>query len=81
MVKYTSDPIYGIFGASRMPKGLICSYIGLLEASRRAPKVLKWVSDTYLVKIGQLDHFMVFGPKSRALKDFQRGKTCSIGVK
>ena len=47
---------------------------GLLGAPRRAPKVLKWVSDPYLVYIGQLDHFMVFGSKSTALKDFQRGK-------
>ena len=81
MVRYILYPMYGILGPSRVPEGLDLLINGLLGAPRRAPKVLKWVSDTYLVKIGQLDHFMVFGPKSRALKDFQRGKTCSIGVK
>ena len=62
-------------------KGFICSYIGLLEAPRRAPKVLKWVSDVYPVNIGQLNHYVVFGTKYSALQDFQRGKTCPIGVK
>ena len=46
-----------------------------------ALKVQKLVSDAFLVNIGQLDHFMVFGTKSGALQPFQRGKTCPIGVK
>ena len=46
-----------------------------------AQKVKKLVSDAYLVNICQLDHFMVFGTKSGALQDFQRGKVCAIGVK
>ena len=62
-------------------KGFVCSYIGLWEAPRRAPKILKGVSDANPVNIGQLDHFMVFRTKSIALQDFQRGKTCPIGVK
>ena len=62
-------------------KGFICSYIGLWEAPRRAPKILKGVSDANPVNIGQLDHFMVFGTKSGALQEFQGGKMRPIGVK
>ena len=62
-------------------KGFICSYIGLLEAPRRAPKVLKWVSDVYPVNIGQLNQYVVFGTKSGALKDLQRGEMCPLGIK
>ena len=52
-----------------------------MGAPRRAPKVLKLVSDAYLVNIDQLDHFLVLGTKSSALQDFQRGKKCPIGIK
>ena len=41
----------------------------------------KWVSDAYPVHIFQLDHYVVFGTKSYAVIDFQRGKKCPIGVK
>ena len=43
-------------------------------------KVQKWVSDTYLVNIGQLDHYVLFGTKFGAVQDFERGKKCPIGV-
>ena len=55
-------------------KGFICSHNGLLGTPRRAPKDWKWVSDAYLAKMGQLDYHLVFGTKSGALQDFQRGK-------
>ena len=42
---------------------------------------MKWVSDAYLVIMGQLDHHVVFGTKSGAIQDFQRGKKCPVGVK
>ena len=41
----------------------------------------KRVSDAFLVNIGQLDHYVVFGTKSGGIQDFQRGKMCPIGVK
>ena len=41
----------------------------------------KWVSDAYLPDMGQLDHHVVFGTKSGAIQDFQRGKKHPIGVK
>ena len=44
-------------------------------APRWATKVQKWVSDTYLVNIGQLAHYVVFGTKFGAVLDFQRGKS------
>ena len=50
-------------------KGYICSLNDLL----RAPKVQKWVRNAYPVNLGQLDHHVVFGTKSGAVKDFQRG--------
>ena len=43
--------------------------------------VQKLVSDAFLVNIGQLDHYVVFGTKSGVIQDFQRGKMCPIGVK
>ena len=54
-------------------KDLICSKNGLLRAARRAPKVQKWAGDAYPVNIGQFDHYVVFGTKSGAEQDFQRG--------
>ena len=36
-------------------------------------KVQKWASDAYPVNIGQFDHYVVFGTKSGAEQDFQRG--------
>ena len=62
-------------------KGFICSYSGLLGIRRGTPKVWKWVSDAYPINMGQLDHHVVFGTKSGAIQDFQRGKKCPIGVK
>ena len=44
-------------------------------------KVQKRVSDTDLVNIGQLDHYVVFGTKFGPVQDFQRGKKCPLGVK
>ena len=41
----------------------------------------KWASDGNLVNIGQLDHYVVFGTKSGAVQDFQKGKKCHTGVK
>merc|ERR1712055_1003272 len=62
-------------------KGFFCSYNGLLGTPRGTPKVWKWVSDAYPTNMGQLDHHVVFGTKSGAIQDFQRGKKCPIGVK
>ena len=62
-------------------KGFICSYNGPLGAPRRASKVWKWVGDAYPVNMGQLDHLVVFGTKSGAAQDFQRGKKCPRGFK
>ena len=39
-------------------------------ATRGAPNVRNWVSDTDLVNIGQLDHYMVIGTKFGAIQDF-----------
>ena len=52
-----------------------------------APKVqFKWVSDTkviptYLANIGQLEHYVVFGTKSGAVKDFPRENKCPTWAK
>ena len=46
-----------------------------------ARKIQKRVSGAFPVNIGQLDHNVVFGTKSGAVKDFQRGKKCPLGVK
>ena len=62
-------------------RGFICSYISLLGVPRGGLKVQKGVSGASSVNIGQLDHYVVFGTKSGAVQDFQRGKKCSIGVK
>ena len=62
-------------------KDFICSYNGPLGAHRRAPIGQKWVSNTYSVRIGQLDHYVVSVTKSDALQEIQRGKKCIIGVK
>ena len=43
-------------------------------------RVKKKVSDTDLVNIGQLDHYVVFGTKFGPVQDFQRGKKGRIGV-
>ena len=61
-------------------KGFICSYNGLLGPPWGAPKVQKWVNDTYIANFGQLDHYVVFGTKFGAVQDFQRGKMCPIGI-
>ena len=48
---------------------------------RGAPKVQKWVSDTYCVNIGQFEHYVVFETKFGAVQDFQMGKHCPVGIK
>ena len=53
--------------------GFIRSYIGLLGVPRGGPKVQKGVSGASSVNIGQLDHYVVFGTKSGAVRDFLRG--------
>ena len=53
----------------------------LFGGSRRVPMGQKWASDGNLVNIGQLDHYVVFGNKSGAVHDFQKGKKCHTGVK
>ena len=62
-------------------RGFICSYIGLLGVPRGGLKVRKGASGASSVNIGQLDHYVVFGTKSGAIQDFQRGKKCPVGVK
>ena len=49
-------------------------------ATRGAPNVRNWVSDTDLVNIGQLDHYVVIGTKFGAVQYFQSGKLCPLGV-
>ena len=72
-------PDTGLIGAS---KGLVFAHIlAFVEPLGGAQKVLKWVSDAYLVIMGQLDPHVVFGTKSGAIQDFQRGKKCPIRVK
>ena len=40
----------------------------------------KLASDTYLIMLGQLDQYVVFGTKSSAMQEFQRGKGALFGV-
>ena len=61
-------------------KGFIFLHNGLLGAPRGGPKVQKWVSDPYLVDIGHLDHYVAFGTKFGAVKEFQRGKKSPLRV-
>ena len=75
--KCVLDPILELLWA---PKGLNLLKNGPLRARRRAQKVQKWVRDAYLENLGQLDHYMVFGTKSGAVQDLQRGKKCLLGV-
>ena len=65
------------FGNIGAPKG-----INLLieNGPKRAPMAQKWVSDVYLVMLGQLDQYVVFGTKSNVIQDFQRGKSALFGV-
>ena len=62
-------------------KGFICSYNGLFWSPYRGPNGSKWASVAYSVNMGQLDHYVVFGTKSGAVQDIQRGKKCPIGIK
>ena len=55
--------------------------MALWESPGGAQKFQKWVSDAYSVHIGQVDHYVVFGTKSGAVQDIQRGKKCPIGIK
>ena len=52
-----------------------------MEAPRWATKVQKWVSDTYFVNIGQLEHYVVFETKFGAVQDVQMGKKCPVEIK
>ena len=70
-------PDLGLFGAS---KWLVFPFSGPLGALRVPQRVKKRVSDTDLVNIGQLDHYVVFGTKFGPVQDFQRGKKGRIGV-
>ena len=67
-------------GLIRASKWLVCPWNGPLVVLRGAPTVQNWVSDTDLVNIGQLDHYVVIGTKFGAVQDFQRGKKSSWGV-
>ena len=62
-------------------KGFICLHNGLLGAPGGGSKVQKWVSDTYLVDIGHLDHYVAFGIKLGAVQDFNQGKRSPLRVK
>ena len=74
----TKRPDSGLIGAS---KGHYLRILWHFLTPRGTPKFWKWVSDAYPVSMGQLDHHVVFGTKSGALHDFQRGKKCPMGVK
>ena len=65
----------------RFQKSFIRSYIGLFWSPNRGPNGSKWTSDAYSVNMGQLDHYVVFGTKSGAIQDIQRGKKCPKGIK
>ena len=52
-----------------------------MGAPMGAKKVQKRVSGASPVIIGQLDHNVVFGTKSGAIQDLQRGKKWPIGGK
>ena len=65
----------------RLKGASFADIVALLALPRGPPKVEKWVSDIYPVKMSQLDHYVVFGTKYGTVQDFQRGKKCLIGVK
>ena len=67
----------GLFGGQKACFAHRMAFWGPLEGSQRFKKC---VSDAYSVMLGQLDHYVVFGTKSGAVQDFQRGKKCQIGV-
>ena len=75
--KCVLDPILEL---SWVPKGLNLLKNGLLRASRSAQKVQEWVRDAFSENLGQLDHYVVLGIKSGAVRDLQRGKKCLLGV-
>ena len=68
-------------GLSRVPTGLYLHTCWSFGDPGGLRKVRKWVTGAYSVNMGQLDHHVVFGTKSGALQDFQRGKKCPMGVK
>ena len=53
---------------------------GSLEGSQRSNIAMHWVSDAYPVRLGQLNHNVVFGTNFGAVQDFPRGKKRPIGV-
>ena len=71
-IKGTKRPDSGLFGAS---KGLVCPWNGPLGAPWGAPEVQKWVIDSYLVNICQLDHYVALcGPKMAKTEKVQKWK-------
>ena len=53
---------------------------GSLEGSQRSNIAMHWVSDAYPVRLGQLNHNVVFGTNFGAVQDFPRGKKRPIGA-
>ena len=75
----------GNFGTFQGTKTTSSAYHMPFESSQKGPNTVgptgqKLASDFYPVNIGQLDHYAVFGTKSGAVEDFQRGKKCPTGV-
>ena len=64
-----------------LQNSLICSYMDLWEYPGGPKRSKKEVSCAFPVNIGQLDCYIVFGIKSGAVQDIQRGKKCPLGVK
>ena len=53
---------------------------GEITYHHEKPYQNKWVSDAYPEVLGQLDQYVVFRTKSRAIQDFQSGKRALFGV-
>ena len=71
----------GFLGHSRILNCFICSYNGFLEPPGGPQLSKKWFKSASPVIVGHLDHYVVFGTKSGAEEDFQRGKKLLLGVK
>ena len=76
-----SGAIRLILGQLESLKGLVLLIKWLFGSPRRNPMRQKWASDANLVNISLLDQYVVFGNKSAAIQDFQRGKKCHTGIK
>ena len=70
--RHTSDPSLPF--SLYMIAHIMSHKLAFWEA-KRGLNVQKWVSDAYPENTCQLDHCVVFGTKSGAVQNFQRGKS------